>query len=328
MRIKSSFLTLFLAAAGLATGCGGGSVGADELADELEQTLCEAQVACGAFPDVQTCRDTVFIDVDSDIPQFLALVDAGRLDYDGDKARECLDLYTDAFAECSVFGPDRAILDQIEEQCGNVFTGNTAVGDVCYVDEECAGDAECNVSDCQDQCCTGTCVAVTPVPDAAIGESCAEADCVSGAYCDTNDTCVAQAQIGESCEGFGSCVTGAVCDLDFQTNMGTCVVLPDEGETCDPELFFGIITCLRTDNWCDPGDMICKKRTAVGDTCDVEIGGCVDYAYCDAGTCTSNGSAGDACDVELGPECLGDLDCVNNVCTAPEPEPICTDIPA
>lgn len=325
MLTRLGFLTLSLTLLGA---CGGGGVPADQLADEFEQTICEAQVACGSYPDVETCRQNVFLDVDSDIPQLLALLEAGRLSYDEELARECLDLYESALDECTVFGADEGVIDQIDDTCGDVFSGDAAVGDVCYADEECAGDAECNVADCQDQCCTGTCVAVTPLPDAEIGESCAEAECVSGAYCDTNDVCRAQAQVGESCEGFGSCVTGAVCDLDFQTNMGTCVVLPDEGETCDPELFFGIITCLRTDNWCDPADMVCKDKLAVGATCDVEIGGCVDYAYCDAGTCAALPGEGGACDVELGPECLGDLDCVNQVCTVPEAEPICTDISA
>jgi hypothetical protein len=328
MLIRLGFLTLSLTLVG-ACGGGGGGVPADELADELEQTLCEAQVACGAFPDLQTCRDTVFIDVDSNIPQLLALVDAGRLNYDEDLARECLDLYTDALGECTVFGADPEIIEQINETCSNVFSGDAAVGEVCYADEECAGDAECNVAtDCQDQCCTGTCVAVTPLPDAEIGESCAAADCVSGAYCDTNDVCQAVAGVGETCEGFGSCVTGAVCDFDFQTNTGTCVQLPAEGDTCDPELFFGIITCMRTDNWCDPADMVCKKKLAVGADCDVEIGGCADYAYCNAGTCTALPGNGGTCDIELGPDCLGDLDCVDQVCTAPEAEPICTDVSA
>ena len=307
-------------------GCGGGGVSLSGLGDELEDTVCEAQVDCGVFPDMQSCRDASFVD----LGQAMASVDDGRAEYNSDKADECIDLIG-SLSNCDILADVDE--DALDDACDGVFTGLIELGGVCYASEECAGDASCDFPCNSDECCAGTCVAdeVEPDPDpVAIGADCSEADCVDGAYCgDDPEVCVAAANEGEACPGFGAdyCVDGLFCDAFFEAS--TCYRPGAEGETCDPARGFGIVACVRTDLWCDPADTTCKKRPAPGEACDIEVDNCIDYAYCVAGTCVAKPGAGEACGGTDEIDCLGDLECESQLCVAPEVDPICgPDTPA
>ncbi len=304
----------------LMVGCGGGGVSAEDLPDEFSDIVCSNQVACGAYPDMETCLAAA--GVTEGLGQLLAGVDDGRIDYDSGLARDCLDL-VDSASSCNwVTGIDQA---EVNDTCNGIFTGLVELGGECYASEDCAGDAACNLPCGSSECCAGTCVSVDPAPDpVGIGSDCSVADCVDGAFCNSDDVCTAVGGEGDPCSGFGStsCEEGLYCDGIFEDS--TCYRPADPGETCDPERGYGIAACMRMDNWCDPADNTCKARPDVGEDCDPQLYNCVAYAYCDESTnkCVATPGPGDACTTD-GVDCLGDLECVNQVCVAPDPEVIC-----
>jgi len=322
--VPTTFLALF--AGSLACGGGSGGVPLQDLDNRFEEALCEMQVECNLYPDMQTCRDNFYFVEGSDLSQLQADVDAGRVDYDSGMASQCIDSYADLLADCEIFGGEG--YDSIESICDAVFTGNVELGGDCYTDEECAGEADCDRS-CQEQCCTGVCVEAEPAPEpVGIGEDCSDADCVDGAWCkydstSQTSTCEAVDGEGEACEGLGigSCGDGLVCDGYPE---GTCKRPAEQGATCDPALGYGFYSCIRLDNWCDPADTTCKPRPGVGEDCSVEVDNCADYAYCGSdGKCVMRPGLDEACGGTQEIACLGDLDCLDQVCVAPEPEPVC-----
>ena len=301
---------LAIAALG-AMACGGGAPSLDELPDEALGSLCEGQVRCGQFPDVETCKASIEIDLDSAGLQ--EDVDNGIVDYDGDAAERCLDLFGSLFTcEVQITGER---LQELNEVCESIFEGSVPVGGACTEDEQCEGlEASCDVDDCPDECCMGTCGPGEPELIAEIGESCESARCVSGAYCEGETTsCAARVAVGGACGDFDACVDGALCDLDFGSGMGTCRALSAPGETCDPEGVFGI-SCLRLDNFCDPVELICAARLDVGASCPAGQSSCVGYAECEDGTCTARPGPGESCVVDGLLDCLGDLECVAGTC--------------
>ena len=303
----------FLAA--VAVACGGG-VGVEDLPDELTSKVCEGQVECGAFPDIATCEESGLFNIDIDGIQ--ADIDAGIVSYDEDAARRCLDAY-DALLTCELSFSNEAFI-ALQEACEAVFTGTVETGGACTESEQCAGAASCDEVACPDACCMGSCVADEPETLAEIGQSCADDDCVAGAYC-VGDTelCAATVEIGGACADFDACDEPAICDFDLQTQMGTCLELNGEGGSCDPDVLF--VQCLRTDNFCDPADSTCKARLEVGAACVGQQ--CVGFAGCVASVCTARPKLGEACEIDGQLRCLGSLDCVAGTCVAETSDPYC-----
>ena len=304
-------------------GSGGGSISLDDLPDELELAQCEAEVACGTMPDVETCLAANFVDRDDELKTLAAAVEAGTITYDSDAAGECLDFFRGVTCRLS------STIDQeaFQAACGDVFVGQVAEGGACIDDEECVDDGQCFVAACGEACCVGECVPGEGPGGGTveIGGDCSEADCVSGAYCQ-NDfmtgtaVCAAVVASGGACEDFDACAQGLWCaGFDFET-PGTCSAPPDRGESCEG---FGL--CDRADDYCDPADQICKAVKGPGETCMVDSNECAQYTTCLDGTCTAY--PGDGGDCSVIQECLGDLDCSSGTCVAPADEPGC-DIPA
>ncbi len=311
---------MMLASLFVVVGCGGGGISLGSLGDEMEDSVCAAQVECGAFADMQSCRDSTFFDMG----QILASEEDGRVEYDSDQASECIDLFASA-SGCDLFGAVDE--DDLEEACDGVFTGTVELGAECYDNEECVGEAYCDMS-CGDlECCAGTCVADDTEPDAdpvAIGQDCSEADCVDGAYCgDDPEICVAAGGEGVACPGFGAeyCTAGLYCDAFFEAS--TCYRPGAEGGECDPSRGFGVFACERTDLFCDGTDNICKTRLEAGATCDSEIDNCAFYAYCDGSVCVASPGVGNACGGQEEIDCLGDLECESSICVAPDADAVC-----
>ena len=304
--------------ASVLTACGGGgSIAFEDLEETQIREACERAVACGDYETVEDCLAAN----DGFDPSLSADVEAGIILYDGDAARECLDALADLpFCVLIFDGPE---YDAAQEACDDVFTGTVESGGDCFDSQECVDGLTCVTTDpqCADACCAGTCEDDTTPPDAEIGSSCAEANCVSNAYCDADNLCAALLEEGEACEDLFSCVTGALCDLDFTTGVGTCIHLAARGEECDPQALFG---CLSFADYCDTTSSTCEQRKDVGETCDVELSNCRDYAYCDAGTCAARPGEGEACTVDSEAECLGETECTAGSCSLPDAGEPCT----
>ncbi len=303
----------------LSSGCSDNPEDPEAFFNEFIETACTGMVECRSFPDIETCRETLPIE----IQQVLAAVEAGLVTYHSDRTQECLDALRGAVT-CEVL--DAGFLgNDVPEHCDPVFTGEVEIGGSCIDSVECAGNAYCETESCPDACCAGVCVEDDPPPvRAEIGEDCGELTrCVDEAYCPTDGqtpVCTERVAVGQECQDFDSCVAGSFCDFDFQTLTGTCIdSLPGEGEACDPESF---LACNRGDNYCHPIDAVCTAGVVPGGTCD-EATRCVEYAYCMEGTCLMRPLEGESCQLGTDIDCLGDLDCVEGVCVGPDPEEVC-----
>jgi hypothetical protein len=162
-------------------------------------------------------------------------------------------------------------------------------GPLYFAGQPCTVDWPCE----SDYYCQGVCL---PLPK--IGESCeALGDCVYGAYCGPDGSCLAVPGVGEPC-GFARagkpnayyCEPGLGCNVDPSSMTGTCLALPQLGEPC-------LLT----------GD------SAGNQACDPAL-------HCDdaqsPGTCIAIGAAGTTCHSVW--DCQGDL-----ACACPTAEPDC-----
>lgn len=311
-----------LAALSWTAACGGTADSPDEFFNQYEQTLCESLTACAEFPDVGSCRDSLFIDEGAGAP-FAAAQAAGTVGYDSGAAGHCLDVAA-AFSPCDLDFTGSFFRD-LGEACDAVFVGKVAVGGECFYSEECVGDGFCEQPQCPDACCAGTCVAGDPPPPPAqVGQACLDFDeCVTSAFCDidqaTNQgTCQPRIAVGQACQSFVSCVAGAYCNIDFTTGAGVCTTPASEGQGCNPD---DIIPCDKSYLFCD-ANATCARVAGVGDPCDPAVeNSCAEYAVCNNNTCQAVPGRGQTCDPNIG--CLGDLDCVNNTCSAPELDAVC-----
>ena len=298
-------------------GGGGGAIALSDLGEEVGESLCSDAVECGLYPTKQACLDSFGFDVS----QLEADVAAGLVEYDGAKARECLNESTVSI--CNIGdGSD----EQEPAACDETFTGSIALGGSCFSDEVCAGDAECEGFRTDDGCSAGTCIAA--VPDPTLGQSCANESCADDLRCNEQQICEARGAAGATCTGFIDCASGLICEFGQDQTPGTCVALAATGGSCNPEIGGGFFSaCLSTNDFCDAADSICKNRLTPGTSCASETLGnaCVRYAECIEGSCVANLLLGEACVIDgAGPNCIGGLECDGAVCAADAPDPVCT----
>jgi hypothetical protein len=300
-----------------ATGCGGGDGGGGSLPlaqfhDAMLSATCHLRVLCGQLPDEATCGAT-----EQEEPHLYAslpqLVAAGRIIYDGQKARACVD-EINGLPSCnrSVVDVPGALAD-----CQQVLVGGVPAGGDCFLNEECAhGSCQSAVAcDSSVQCCPGTCVAY-PQPLAA-GADCSDLtlSCQTGTTC-TNppgtSSLICQplvTTVGASCASI-SCAESLVCDPVTLT----CQLRSSTGGACDP--MRGDEDCDDMRDRCDSSS-VCSPRVAVGAACDAQ-GACVAWASCDPTlhTCVELPTAGQTCLAAQGPRCLGlGCDPSTNTCT-------------
>ncbi len=298
--------------------CGGGSGGSlpvSEFHDAELSAVCHLVVLCGQLPDEATCRATQREGAHfyASLPQLVA---AGRIAYDGQKARACVD-EINRLTSCnrSVVDAPGALAD-----CKQVLAGRVAAGGDCFFNDECADHGTCQSAvacDSFTQCCPGTCVANPPALPAGADCSDFTRSCETGTVC-TNPpgqaTLLCQpvvSTVGASCVSI-SCAQSLVCDPATLT----CQPRAAEGGPCDPG---------RGDEDCDdPRDRcdstgVCLRRPAVGASCASE-GTCVAWATCDPTlrTCVELPSPGQACRSGAGPRCLGGgpCDASTNTCAS------------
>lgn len=294
------------AAALLTTGCDGtgAPIPFAQLQSSIDQAACRVDVVlCGDFPDQATCLASR-----QDVPRYYDTlgqdIDAGRVVYDGGKARACVDTLN-SLSYCSRIGPSTLSSDP---NCTSIFSGTVVPGGACFFDEECVGAyCEPNDTSCQPsaQCCPGTCLVVPPPVPAGgacpqLPGTCASRVCVidpSGTA-----TCRDTVGLGASCLGEVPCGPRLYCD----PLTALCQAPAATGGACLPEL--ASQDCGGTNDRCDATTSVCTPLLPLGAVCDPTSDGCVSYATCDAttSTCVERPAVGAACDpTGAGPACLG-----------------------
>lgn len=293
-------------------GCGGGGVSIDDLPDELEDAQCDRAVACESIQDRATCENAVDFD-DEDYRAIKAAIDDGTIEYDADKAGECVDAFGGGDCEFAGF--------QDEDPCEDIFTGTVATGGACVIDLQCANAGECVIDescDSETMCCTGVCMGSTT--ESPVGGPCGDDlhVCVAGSFCAAGTgtgpgTCTAPVTTeGAACEEIDGCVNPLYCNLSFTSGQGTCKRPPGRGAACNR---MDLLPCSDSRDFCDTATSTCLPRVAAGGACSAALP-CVAYASCEAGTCVADIPAGGACGT-TGPDCAGSLECISGTCALP-----------
>jgi hypothetical protein len=300
-------------------GAGGDTIPFAQLEPTALQATCRLEVLCGNYPDLATCESS-----EQTQPHYYDTIGAdiasGKVVYDGAKARACID---DLNAISSCIGGFLDVELESAAGCTGIFTGKVAAGGSCHFSPECAGGAECGLSetscDSLGQCCAGTCSA-TPVVVLEGGDCSSGGACAPGTFCSANTTtatCLAApATVGASCAGSDSCAPPLYCSPTTQT----CQQLPLTGEPCAPGAAIPsaqVSLCQNPLDTCDATSNVCVPLVGVGGSCDPSTGGCVSYAACDpaTNTCLEAPAVGQPCDPNGAP-CLGGMcDATTSRCT-------------
>jgi hypothetical protein len=271
------------------TGCGPGSVALDDYAIATRGAYCSHLETCGVIESVETCLatntgfDFTINGLDLRLTASLrAAIEAGKVRYDGDSAKRCLDALgatrgCDPTAEISRVRPD---------ECLQIFNGRLGADEECARDDECIS-RQCDVPGCEEACCTGACVGDTPPVRAQLGESCEVAECDNGLFCDDGTaTCVALKSQGGFCVSIAECRFGLYCN-----QSGECVGnLPTLGQACSGP-------CRDEGTQCSTTSRVCVEVGLLGAPCQMSSD-CSPFYVCDAGNhCSAGAPIGAPCSV-------------------------------
>lgn len=292
MRLPLSLLALVVAA----------SCPAEEAVDA--RTFIEAMLSAStACEDSFLARaEPIFLDA-----QVQAQVEISIVAFERNLENANVEFSRPAYNAClaAARAQDCATLQSDTGPCGSVFRGRLEVDETCAEGVECAPGLSCYQE--RDQC--GACR-----PNAVVGDTCADRNCQSGAFCDEG-TCrsepsPAQFNEGDVCvpaSGCGGVLSGLAC-VD-----GLCapMQLVGEGEACD--LGIGVVRyCVNSSSThlCEAD--LCQRRPSVGSACSTS-GACdATAAACVEGQCLDEGQAGDVCSNAFG--CRLGTRCSGNVC--------------
>lgn len=287
---------------------GSGSISIDQLGNAIINEYCDLYVRCGVVPDVTACRKAFGNDINIDA-NLIAAVAAGKVIYDGDLARQCIDA---AFASGTC---DRNLIFTNRNSpaaCDLTFAGTVGDAGACAINEECIS-RDCSIPSCPNACCQGTCVGGTVPMRAPLGAACSSTIPCAEGYCDsTMMTCQAFLADGAPCSSSSSCLSGS-CNTTCQalvaeggacTSTSMCRELGDSctgaaAKTCSPLVGLGAACATSSDCMltyaCD-ATQHCAPRPMLGDAC-TGAGTCSDGSYCDqtALKCTAPKADGTAC---------------------------------
>ncbi|HEY4240652.1 MAG TPA: hypothetical protein VGM88_12610 [Kofleriaceae bacterium] len=308
--------------------CSGGSVAIDDFAAAYDRAECTYEVRCGLWGTVDDCAAARNYVVDAGVR---AAITAGAVDYDGEQAQRCVDELADQ--SCDTTRDDSV---HARATCAAIFVGTLDAGASCLLDQQCESQF-CDRADCEEACCTGTCVAIPTATPAEDGDSCEGGrSCAAGLYCSrASQTCVALGGDGAPCDLGGieqileECAPGTECLIaQYGDETGTCGALPDPNAPCTPNGLCGQVgdhcvnqycvaylvegeTCAM-DNDCAPSlrciDGACAAGVADGGTCEGAHNFCADpHEFCDGSqTCVPQLAVGGACTANM--QCATD-DC-------------------
>jgi hypothetical protein len=284
---------------------GGGSIPIEDLQAAVINAYCNLYVMCGLIDDVATCR-AIYNEGELDA-DLLAAVQAGKVIYHPDKARECLN-GIGASCNANTFSNNDA-----QEACDATFEGTVGAGGQCALSEECRSQ-DCDIPSCPDACCQGMCVGDAPVR-VAVGGVCESSSQCIDSYCDfsaATSTCTAYKQAGQACTSSNQCAVGGCVNM-------ICSALPGPGEACSSNL--GGANCANLGYTCSVTSMTCVPYGLTGDACATSRDCSPIYVCGTGGTCVLRPRLGETCD----PQASGCIDrsyCepTTSKCTAPKPD--------
>lgn len=269
---------------------------------------CAFLVRCGVLPDLATChRAYLSTDFPLEASEVAAAI-AGKIHYDGDKARECIDGY--ASAACDTTDPTSRTTPVA---CDQIVAGTVADSGTCVLARECVSSV-CNIPVCVVDCCAGSCAGSAPPVRGKLGQACTLLPCESGAYCDgASTTCTALFTAGTSCIGDFQCAFGLGCA--GAAGSKTCKPLPKLGEACPDG------KCRDTGVVCNAA-MTCTKVGLVGAACTTAAD-CSQFYTCDpTGHCAEKSAVGGPCGFD--PDCFD----ITTYCAVPTGQTLGTCAPA
>jgi hypothetical protein len=199
--------------------------------------------------------------------------------------------------------------------------GSRSAGSVCGEDGQCA------TSYCQHQYDVGC---GTCMQRASAGENCASNDdCAFGLGCTTELKCAAFGELEGTCDGVHPCGAGLSCVGANSVKQGVCKTAGVAGAACDAYEQTKPGCDVLRGYFCNVLSSICQELTLAGGgaPCGVVSSGyaiCTGSATCKltsqySGNCLAAAADGQACNVTDGPQCKPLAQCLNGVCTAPEP---------
>lgn len=273
-------------ALGWTTACGGsgfdlGNVDIEDAPEAVRRSFCHFYAKCGLFPDEASCLASNSLPFDLD-PSLVAAVRAGRVKYDGRKLGDCYEQFGNATC-------DRTDADgrHLLAGCDGAIAGTVGDGGACAVAAECISGV-CNIVDCPDACCPGTCVGGTmPDLEAGLDEVCGGmVQCELGTSC-SNNICVALVPAGSRCISSTECDYGLGC----AGTPRTCRTLPLLGEPCAADT-----ACRDEGQYCNTTTLVCTQVGLPGDACSAAAR-CSSFYECDpsAMQCARGAAVGEAC---------------------------------
>lgn len=271
------------------------------LYDRQIDAVCTYLARCGVFEDATTCRENLGVSMVS--PGLIEAVAAGKIHYDGIKARECIDaMAANTCERARSFTRRDAPL-----ACDGVFSGTLTDGAECFLGEECVS-MTCKIQDCNMGCCAGMCVGNSPPGRPALGQPCTPSDrCVNG-YCPGtgNALCTAFKNEDVTCANSEECMPGLSClqvgtdptmmtcrapkpTLGVCSTTAECAVLADtcRGGVCQTGGLTGTV-CSKVDECqlnhpCSGSTQgMCRLLPTVGESCSF-------YPVCRDGVCNPQG---------------------------------------
>ena len=166
-----------------APGDGGGAPDAtsaghvlDDFGAQVNDAVCDFQVACGVFPSKAECLAAIPF---STLPLEGQLA-AGTLVFHPEHAATCVERLA-SIADCALTTKLEIIDSGADPICTDAFEGTVDVGGSCIDAIECTTHVCTKPPSCTDSCCVGSCGVALVTDKADIGESCADRRCVPGA---------------------------------------------------------------------------------------------------------------------------------------------------
>jgi hypothetical protein len=275
---------LVLASMIVVAGCRPGPVHFVQYCTEWAAMACDLAERCSCLGDVtyERCPNLMEAQCQDDV---VVPVQSGRLIYDEDAARECLDAWRDVLDDCSIVG------DEVPEACRRALVGHTPEGQACAADRECQPPLLCHWSVC------------TRMP--GDGEQCFNGmECATGLYCTYDMICQVPRDVGGSCpEERRACREGLYCEsltTTCQQAVGAGASCATNSEMCLEGLY------------CDFATATCVPSPGGDGDCYASRGACADGLYCEAGArCQPRKPAGETCYDAT--ECLSH-NCTDEVC--------------